>query len=129
MVEITNGIDVIEVTDGAYNSVFKSQGYRLVKAENKVLEKTSEDQKEESKVVDLEQKPVSQWSKQEIALFAEVNGIDLSGTKNVNEMFRSPTSGNSRVTAICSSCRTMCQTTGTKVVKATIRRWLLPIWS
>lgn len=85
MVEITNGIDVIEVTDGAYNSVFKSQGYRLVKAENKVLEKTSEDQKEESKVVDLEQKPVSQWSKQEIALFAEVNGIDLSGTKNVNE--------------------------------------------
>lgn len=44
-------------------------------------------------------------------------------------LFRSPTSGNSRVTAICSFCRTMCQTTGTKVVKATIRRWLLPIWS
>ena len=34
---------------------------------------------------DIVEKPVSQWSKNEVKRFATLKGVDLSGTKNVGE--------------------------------------------
>lgn len=47
MVKITNGVDVIEVTAGAFNTIYKRQGYELVDGiEDDVIEVTEEnDQK------------------------------------------------------------------------------------
>ena len=91
MVKITNGRDTFEVTEGAFEGIFIHQGFVKV-----------DDKKEEHKIIldeveipvvdaadefdELEnEKPVSQWTKAEVKEFARANGIDLSGTKNVNE--------------------------------------------
>ena len=34
---------------------------------------------------EVEEKPLSQWSKDEVKKFAALKDIDLSGTKNINE--------------------------------------------
>ena len=34
MVRITNGVDIFEVTSGAYENNFKKLGYEIVKAKN-----------------------------------------------------------------------------------------------
>lgn len=94
MVKITNGIDVFEVTRGAFDGVYSHQGYRLcdvksVQASKKVDDKIDGDQQEEDQsdsfCSELLEKPISQWSKDEVKKFAEIKGIDLSGTKNANE--------------------------------------------
>lgn len=36
-------------------------------------------------VVDVEEKPIAQWSKAEIKNYAKLKGISLEGTKNVGE--------------------------------------------
>lgn len=99
MVKCTNGISVIEVTEGAYNDIFKAQGYVPVDEKKAKKEKTPEkveepEEVDEESVVkepevdpfdELEAKPISSWSKTEVKEYAEAKGIDLSGTKNVNE--------------------------------------------
>ena len=42
MVKCTNGISVIEVTEGAYNTIFKDQGYRPIAEVNKKPYKAKE---------------------------------------------------------------------------------------
>lgn len=91
MVKITNGRDVFEVTEGAFEGIFVHQGFKKV-----------DDKKDKPKIIldeveipvvdaadefdELEnEKPVSQWTKAEVKEFAKANGIDISGTKNVNE--------------------------------------------
>lgn len=94
MVKITNGKDVFEVTEGAFEGIFIHQGF--VKVDDK--EKKHKDPLDdvEIPVVDAadefdeieeveNEKPVSQWTKAEVKEFAKANGIDISGTKNVNE--------------------------------------------
>ena len=88
MVKITNGINVIEVTNGAFETVYKGQGYHKV-AEQAVaaapVKDENKDAGEANPIAELEEKPISQWSKAEVKEYAEAKGIDLSGTKNVNE--------------------------------------------
>ena len=89
MVKITNGINVFEVTNGAFETVYKGQGYHKV-AERKAVASVSvkdegQDVGEVDHIAELEEKPISQWSKAEVKEYAEAKGIDLSGTKNVNE--------------------------------------------
>lgn len=88
MVKITNGINVIEVTNGAFETVYKGQGYHKV-AEQAVasapVKDESKDAGETDPIAELEEKPISQWNKTEVKEYAEAKGIDLSGTKNVNE--------------------------------------------
>lgn len=91
MVKITNGRDTFEVTEGAFEGIFVHQGFKKV-----------DDKKDKPKIIldeveipvvdaadefdELEdEKPVSQWTKAEVKEFAKANGIDISGTKNVNE--------------------------------------------
>lgn len=112
MVKITNGKDApIEVTRGAYEGAFKSLGYYPVdetkdaqdasdattghnnqqqSQEPDDLGKTdADDSDDEEGTVDefaeLEQKPIGQWTKQEVKDYAAAKSIDISGTKNANE--------------------------------------------
>ena len=95
MVKITNGRDTFEVTEGAFEGIFVHQGFKKVD-DKKEGYKTIPDEIEEITVVDAadefdeleeveNEKPVSQWTKAEVKEFAKANGIDISGTKNVNE--------------------------------------------
>ncbi len=89
MVKITNGMNVFEVTRGAFDGIYSKQGYTLFGNEPKdnevvppaVPEKTEDELFLES----IQEKPVSQWNKDEVKRFAVLNEIDISGTKNVNE--------------------------------------------
>ena len=89
MVKITNGVDVFEVTRGAFDGIYSRQGYKLVdeKAEAKVDEVhvAPEKSKDEVFAEEILEKPISQWNKEEVKHFAAIKGIDISGTKNANE--------------------------------------------
>ena len=111
MVKCTNGVAVIEVTEGAYNTIFKDQGYKpiadevkapvapvVIPPEKKVgtpVEDNSEVESEEQadayvpeekdEIDSLLEKPIGQWSNDEVKAFAEAKGIDITGTKNAKE--------------------------------------------
>ena len=92
MVKITNGRDTIEVTEGAFEGIFIHQGFVKVLGEvENVIDKTeipvvdAEDEFDDELEEVENEKPVSQWTKAEVKEFARENGIDISGTKNVNE--------------------------------------------
>ena len=88
MVKITNGRDTFEVTEGAFEGIFIHQGFVKVleEVEIPVVDAADEFDDEPEEVEEVEnEKPVSQWTKAEVKEFARANGIDISGTKNVNE--------------------------------------------
>lgn len=107
MVKITNGVGApIEVTRGAYEGAFKSLGYYPVDEAGNVQEASdaatahnerqpadtdsafndgNENDSEEDEFEELIQKPIGQWTKQEVRDFAAANSIDISGTKNAGE--------------------------------------------
>ena len=89
MVKITNGVNVFEVTKGAFDGIYSRQGYKLVdeKAEVKVtgVHDTHEKSKDDIFVEEILEKPISQWNKEEVKRFAAIKEIDISGTKNANE--------------------------------------------
>lgn len=91
MVTITNGAITTSVPIGAYNSVFKHQGYRMVdglpsEGESREAERDAgyPDENEEF-LSRMKEKPLSQWTKDEVRKYAAINGIDISGTKNPTE--------------------------------------------
>lgn len=87
MVKITNGKDVFEVTRGAFEGIYSRQGYTILE-ENKNDQTVIQDDKrtDDEKFVDeLIEKPISQWSKDEVKRFASIKEIDISGTKNAGE--------------------------------------------
>lgn len=91
MVKITNGVSVFEVTRGAFDSIYSKQGYGIVEDAKPASLKASASVSNGSKtddelfVEDIIDKPVSQWSKEEVKRFAGIKGIDITGTKNVTE--------------------------------------------
>lgn len=89
MVTITNGRHTLKVTSGAFEGIYKFCGYSLVGVEAEVSNNVEDTQVEEQVEVntfeELETKPISQWTKAEVKEYAEAKGIDLSGTKNVND--------------------------------------------
>lgn len=92
MVKITNGVNVFEVSEGAFESIYKLQGYTKINDKKSASVKKDEVAPEKVEKIDatdkfteLEEKPISQWSKSEVKAYAEANDIDLSGTKNVGE--------------------------------------------
>ena len=99
MVKCTNGLTVIEVTEGAFNSIFKDQGFRPVETKKKKAtvkvevanvgvvddDATIHEAVEDDEFASLLEKPISQWSNEEVKTFAEAKGIDISGTKNAKE--------------------------------------------
>ena len=86
MVKITNGVNVFEVTCGAFDGIFSRQGYTIVDEKKEVNEVKVPEKTEDEKFVDeIVEKPISQWSKDEVKRFASIKGVDIAGTKNVNE--------------------------------------------
>ena len=88
MLKITNGVNVFEVTRGAFDGIYSRQGYHVmdehevVVNEQPVVPEKSED---ELFVETIVEKPVSQWGKDEVKRFAAIKDIDISETKNVGE--------------------------------------------
>lgn len=87
MVKITNGINVFEVTSGAYDSIYSKQGYRLMEEKQTAPEAPKAPVKSEDELFldAIIEKPISQWNKDEVKRFATLQDIDIAGTKNVNE--------------------------------------------
>ena len=90
MVKITNGVNVYEVTRGAFDGIFSRQGYTIVDeaAEKKVAAETPhEPEKTEDELFldEVQEKPIAQWNKEEVKRFAALKNIDISGTKNAGE--------------------------------------------
>ena len=89
MVRITNGVNVFEVTKGAFDGIYSRQGYRLVDEKAEVNAPKAPDALEKSEddifVEEILEKPISQWNKEEVKRFAVIKEIDISGTKNANE--------------------------------------------
>lgn len=88
MVKITNFVNTFEVTQGAYDDIFKKQGFELVEEDKEdKKEKVEETKKtnEEAYVEELMEKPISQWNKEEVKTYASLKNIDISKTKNIGE--------------------------------------------
>lgn len=93
MVTITNGVNTIKVSNGAYNGMFRKQGYRLV--EQDAVGTTGQAEAESRAntggntddvfLEEVREKPISQWSKAEVKRYASITGLDISGTKNIGE--------------------------------------------
>nr|DAM68055.1 MAG TPA: hypothetical protein [Caudoviricetes sp.] len=89
MVKITNFVNTFEVTQGAYDDIFKKQGFELVEETPRKKKKaTVEETKrtnEEAYIEELMEKPISQWNKEEVKTYASLKNIDISNTKNIGE--------------------------------------------
>ena len=87
MVKITNGVNVFEVTKGAFDGIYSRQGYVRVDDGTPTQEAHAGKDKtgDELFIEAVSEKPISQWSKDEVKRFASIKGVDIAGTKNVNE--------------------------------------------
>lgn len=88
MVDITNKVDIYSVTKGAYEDIFKRQGFKPVEEEKENKKETVEETKktkEEAYIEELMEKPISQWNKEEVKTYASLKNIDISKTKNIGE--------------------------------------------
>lgn len=113
MVKITNYVNTFEVTQGAYDDIFKKQGFELVeetprkkkKATKKPAKEAVDDynseedeweeaeeatgkdyiSEEEAYIDELLKKPISQWNKEEVKTYASIKGLDISKTQNIGE--------------------------------------------
>lgn len=88
MVDITNKVDTYSVTKGAYEDIFKRQGFKPVKEEKEDEKETVEETKktnEEAYIEELMEKPISQWNKEEVKTYASLKNVDISNTKNIGE--------------------------------------------
>lgn len=89
MVKITNGTNVFEVTRGAFDGIYSRQGYTIINEKKDKTDvnvpDTPKKTNDEIFVDEVVEKPISQWSKEEIKRFAALKGIDISGTKSANE--------------------------------------------
>lgn len=115
MIKITDGNVIYEVTTGAYNTVYKKMGFYpfdgtaektdavdegdaasevAVDAEEQADEAADVEENDgaddsassdDEFCSELEKKPISQWNKTEVKQYASIKGIDISGTKSINE--------------------------------------------
>ena len=112
MVTISNGKTTFRVTAGAVE-IYKSMGFHVVDdkendqikpvehKEEKVAEDVAgepeaddsdaedegvEDDTEEAYVTELLEKPLSQWSNEEVKEFVRIKGIDTSGAKKLSQV-------------------------------------------
>ena len=88
MVDITNLVNTYSVTKGAYEDIFKRQGFKPVEEEKEDKKETIEETKktkEEAYIEELMEKPISQWNKEEVKTYASLKNVDISNTKNIGE--------------------------------------------
>lgn len=99
MIKITNGTEIYEVTRGAFETVYKPMGFykfdgKPVKHVDDVVEDVADEPEHEADdeqseddawCEELEKKPIGQWNKAEVKQYASIKGIDITGTKSINE--------------------------------------------
>lgn len=87
MVKITNGVNIFEVTRGAFDGIYSRQGYTIVDEEKADVNTSNVPEKSEDEkfLEEIIEKPISQWNKDEVKRFAVLKEIDITGTKNANE--------------------------------------------
>ena len=86
MVKITNGVNIFEVTRGAFDGIYSRQGYTIIDKERAVIKNKVTEKTEDEKFLDeIVEKPISQWNKEEVKHFAVLKKIDITGTKNAGE--------------------------------------------
>lgn len=103
MIKITNGTDVYDVTRGAFETIYKPMGFYefdgepvehvddivddVVDEQEPGVEPEAEDEQSEDDAWcnELEKKPIGQWNKTEVKKYASIKGIDITGTKSINE--------------------------------------------
>lgn len=88
MVKITNGTNVFEVSDGAYNNIYRHQGYLIYKDDEREFVSSGNESiktADEIFVEELEEKPIAMWNKDEVKKYAAIKDIDIKGTKSVND--------------------------------------------
>lgn len=86
MVKITNGISEFEVTVGAFKTIFEKQGYSIVSNKENVEVEEEESDSKKDEFSEMIEKPMSQWTKEEVKRFIDKKGIDVSGVKSFNEV-------------------------------------------
>lgn len=115
MVDITNGKASLTVTKGAFEGIYKHQGYTLVhdyagtseikaNVTNKEIaksfvddvtsveaqlpesEKVDESSEKSFEMEELLEVPIGQWSKEQLKEFAEANNISVDGASTVREV-------------------------------------------
>ena len=113
MVDITNGRAFLTVTKGAFEGIYKHQGYTLVRdysssiqvntgdtvevndnipiieteeAASDNLEETAESDEKSIEMAELLETPIGQWSKEQLKEFAEANNISIDGASTVREV-------------------------------------------
>lgn len=87
MVKITNGVDVFEVTRGAFDGIYSRQGFTIVGDKKPDVKEPAGPTKTDDEIFieEISEEPISKWNKDEVKRFATIKGIDISGTKNVGE--------------------------------------------
>lgn len=90
MVKLSNGLSTIVVPSGAV-AMYERTGFRVVKdsdvesANESVIDIVDAEEKESEFITNLLEKPISKWSKEEVKRFANEKGININGTKSVND--------------------------------------------
>lgn len=84
MVKITNGINTIEVTRGAFNSIYSKQGFTEV-AKPKTKKEAKKDKPKETSddefVLKMEETPISEWKKEDIKRYCDIVKLDITDMK------------------------------------------------
>lgn len=88
MVTVTNGVETFKVSSGAAE-IYRDMGFEVVDSVKNHIKKSEEPKIELDGdmlfVNDIKEKPISQWTKEEIRRFANINNIDVDNVKTVKE--------------------------------------------
>lgn len=93
MVKLSNGLSTIVVPSGAV-AMYERTGFRVVKdsdventidSDENVIDAADAEEKESEFITNLLEKPISKWTKEEVKRFANEKGININGTKSVND--------------------------------------------
>ncbi len=93
MVKLSNGLSTIVVPSGAV-AMYERTGFRVVKDSDvestidnneSVIDTADAEEKESEFITNLLEKPISKWTKEEVKRFANEKGININGTKSVND--------------------------------------------
>lgn len=97
MVKITNGVNVLKVTRGAFDGYYKCQGYHEMVTDTKKVSVAPTqpdmdnvvddrlDDEAKAFIAEVTEKPLSQWNKSEVRRYAELKGINITGTRTIGD--------------------------------------------
>lgn len=90
MIKIKRGTHELEVTQGAFKSIFAPAGYTMVEQPAKALETPEGDEELEleEEQQELSEKPLSEMSFNELKEYAEQLGIQTSGMRTHQQLKR-----------------------------------------